>query len=56
MLEEVIEKITVYPDHFIVEVAELPVRFRVRAEGRGTGKNYEVFITKCEPVVEQGDT
>lgn len=56
VLEEVIEKITVYPDHFIVEVAELPVRFRVRAEGRGTGKNYEVFITKCEPVVEQGDT
>jgi len=56
VLEEVIEKITVSPDHFIVEVAELPVRFRVRAEGRGTGKNYEVFITKCEPVVEQGDT
>lgn len=56
VLEEVIQKITVYPDYFIVEVAELPVRFRVRAEGRGTGKNYRVVTTECVPVVDQEGT
>ena len=52
VLEEVVEKITVYPDHFLVEVAELPVRFSVRAEGRGTGRNYRVVVTECVPAAD----
>lgn len=47
VLEEVIERITVYPDHFLVEVAELPVRFRVRAKGSGTGCGYHIDILEC---------
>ena len=52
VLEEVVEKITVYPDHFLVEVAELPVRFSVRAEGKGTGRNYRVVVTECVPAAD----
>ena len=29
VLDEVVRRITVYPEHFLVEVAELPVQFRV---------------------------
>ena len=50
VLDEVIQRITVYPDHFMVDVAELPVRFRVRAEGSGTGRGYKIAVTECTPV------
>ena len=56
VLEEVIERIIVYPDCFIIEAAELPVRFRVCAGGRGTGKNYRVLVTECVPVSDWPDT
>lgn len=52
VLDEVIRRITVYPDYFLVEVAELPVKFRVRAGGSGTGANYKVTVTECVPVTE----
>ena len=49
VLDEVIRRITVYDDHFLVEAAELPVSFRIRAEGRGTGKDFEAVVTECVP-------
>lgn len=52
VLDEVIQRITVYEDHFIIELAELPVSFRVCAEGSGTGKDFEVTVTECMPVVD----
>lgn len=52
VLDEVIQRITVYPDYFIVEVAELPIRFLVRAGGSGTGRGYKVSVTECRPVTE----
>lgn len=52
VLDEVIQRITVYPDHFIVEVAELPIRFLVRAGGSGTGRGYKVSVTECAPVTD----
>ena len=53
ILDEIIQQITVYPDHFLVEVAELPIQFRVCAEGRGTGRNYRVFVIECKPVIKE---
>lgn len=53
VLDEVIRRITVYPDCFLVEVAELPVKFRVRAGGSGTGANYKVTVSECVPVAEE---
>ncbi len=53
VLDEVIQRITVYPDHFLVEVAELPVRFLVRAEGSGTGRNYKVRVLECTPITDK---
>lgn len=50
LLDEVIQRIVVCPDCFLVEVAELPVRFRVCAEGRGTGENYHIEVTECTSV------
>ena len=52
VLDEVIQRITVYPDYFIVEVADLPIRFLVRAGGSGTGRGYKVSVTECRPVTE----
>ena len=52
VLDEVIQRIVVHPDHFIVEVAELPVRFLVRADGSGTGRNYQVKVAECTPITD----
>ena len=52
ILDEVIQSITVEQDAFLVEVAELPVRFRVKAAGEGTGRNYCVKIQACTPIGE----
>ena len=46
-LDEAVQRVTVYPEDLLVEVAELPVRFRVRAEGRGTGAEYTVAVRAC---------
>ena len=56
VLDEVIQRITVYEDHFIVEAVELPVRFCIRAEGSGMGKNFRVTVTECVPVTGAADT
>lgn len=56
VLDEVIQRITVYDDYFIVEVAELPISFRVRAEGRGAGRDFQAVITECVPVAGNMDT
>ena len=50
VLEEVIQQIVVYSDHFEVSLTDLPVRFRVRAEGRGSGPSYRVEVTECAPI------
>lgn len=47
VLDEVIRHITVYDDCFVVEAAELPVRFRVRARGSGAGKDFKAVVTEC---------
>lgn len=47
VLDELIERITVRQEDFLVEVAELPVRFQVRAAGEGTGRNYHINIQAC---------
>ena len=49
VLDELIQRITVLEDCFLVEVVELPVRFRVHAEGIGTGRNYHIEVTECTP-------
>lgn len=47
VLEEIVQRITVLEDCFLVEIAELPVRFRVRAVGTGTGRGYHIKILEC---------
>ena len=42
VLEEVIEEIVVYSDHFEISLTALPVRFRVQAKGVGSGPSYRV--------------
>ena len=54
VLDALIQQITVEPDAFLVEIAELPVRFRVKAAGEGAGRNYRVTIRSCTPVLEDG--
>ena len=46
VLDELIQRITVLEDCFLVELVELPVRFRVHAEGIGTGRNYHIEVTE----------
>lgn len=53
VLDELIRRITVNQDDFLVEVAEFPVRFRVKAVGEGTGKNYHIKIQECTPILER---
>lgn len=53
VLDEVIRRITVYEDYFIIEVAELPVSFCVRAEGSGAGKDFQATVTECTPVASR---
>ena len=50
VLEEVVEKIVVFSDHFEVSLTDLPVRFCVRAEGRGSGPTYRVEVTECTAI------
>ena len=46
-LAEAGQRVTGSPEDLLVEVAELPVRLRVRAEGRGTGAEYTVAVRAC---------
>lgn len=50
ILEEVIRRITVYPDYFLVEVEGIPMKFRVRIETSGTGRQYRVHVTECKMI------
>ena len=53
VLEEIIDKIVICHDHFEVTVEELPVCFRVQAEGRGAGPSYRVEVTECVVIPKQ---
>ena len=59
VLDELIQRITVCQDCFLVEVAELPVRFRVRAGKGGPGAGDSIAVTECiaepSPQPMQGD-
>lgn len=55
VLDELIQKITVEENTFLVEISELPVQFRVRAVGEGTGRNYRIEIQSCTPIPENGN-
>lgn len=50
LLGELVQQITVYQNYFLVDLVDLPVWFRVRAAGKGTGKQYQIQITECLPV------
>ena len=50
VLDEVVERILVFADRFEISVRDLPVGFRVRAEGRGSGPSYRVIVTECAAV------
>lgn len=56
VLDEVIRRITVHEDCFVIEVAELPVRFRVRARVSGTGDGFRVTVTECIPETDAAET
>ena len=53
VLAELIERITVCPDHLLVEVSGLPCRFRVRARSPGPGRPVEVL--ECVSLPLEGD-
>ena len=50
LLEELMERITVFQDGFLVEVAGLPVGFRVCAQTKRAGRHCQVEITEWRPV------
>lgn len=56
VLDEVIRKITVYEGYFVVEAAELPVRFRVRVEGSGAGQDFKAAVTECAVLSGEAST
>lgn len=51
VLDEIIRRITVFEDHFIIEVEEVPIHFRVRAESGGAGAGFHVAVTECVPLI-----
>lgn len=50
VLEEVIEKIVVQRDSFVITVRDLPVSFNVEAQGVGSGPSYRVEVTACKAI------
>ena len=50
LLEELMERITVFQHGFLVEVAGLPVGFRVCAQTKRDGRRCQVEITEWRPV------
>ena len=46
LLDEIIQQITVGTDSFLIQPAELPLQFEVRA--RGTGRNYRTQVLSCD--------
>ena len=50
VLEEVIEKIVVQRDSFVITVRDLPVSFNVEAQGVGSGPSYRVEVTACTAI------
>ena len=47
VLEEVIERIVVFPDVLHLFVWELPVFFQLRLDRKGSGRNYAIQVTSC---------
>ena len=50
VLEEVIERIEVFPEHVNVFVTELPVFFRLRLNTEGSGRSYTIQVAECTPL------
>lgn len=48
LLDEIIQQITVGTDSFLIQPAELPLQFEVRAQGTGTGRNYRTQVLSCD--------
>ena len=48
LLDEIIQQITVGTDSFLIQPAELPLQFEVRARGTGTGRNYRTQVLSCD--------
>ena len=50
VLEEVIERIMVFPDVLHLFVWELPVFFQLRLDRKGSGRSYELQVASCTPL------
>lgn len=48
LLDAVIQRVTVFPDHLLVGVWELPLTFRVRLESQGSGRSHRVEVADCQ--------
>ena len=50
VLDEVIERMEVFPEHINVFVPELPVFFRLRLHTEGAGRSYTIQVAECTPL------
>ena len=56
VLEEVIERIVVFPDVLHLFVWELPVFFQLRLDRKGSGRSYAIQVTSCTPFPRRENT
>lgn len=56
VLEEVIERIVVFPDVLHLFVWELPVFFQLRLDRKGSGRSYELQVASCTPLPRRENT
>lgn len=47
VLDEVIERIMVFPDYLQVYIQELPVFFQLHLAAHGSGRSYKIQVTEC---------
>ncbi|MFR4202855.1 MAG: hypothetical protein ACLT09_18010 [Flavonifractor plautii] len=50
MLDAAVKRVTVQADALLVELEELPLCFRVRAQAGGRGAARRVEVTECIPL------
>lgn len=53
LLDAVIQRVTVFPDHLLVGVWELPLTFRVRLESQGSGRSHRVEVADCQVLPQE---